>query len=143
DVVLDRAVLVLAVRRLLRRVGIRIGEPRIELRQRLEHRLRAIDDPHDLAAPLDVDLLSGLELGDVDVDGRAGGLRALAGEERHHERCGRAHDADSTDVTRRAHQKTPLPAVYRAFSAIRHDNLSPDPRPPSRMRSAPARSRVP
>ena len=35
---------------------------------------------HDLAAPLDVDLLAGLELADVDLDRRARRLRALARE---------------------------------------------------------------
>ena len=72
--------------RLLRDVGIRIGKPRVELRQRVQHRLRAVDDPHDLPAPFERDLLAGLDLGDVLLDRRAGRARALAREQRNHER---------------------------------------------------------
>ena len=59
---LDRARLVLRVGGLLRLLRGRVGELRLELRQRREHVRRAVDEPHDLAAPFDVDLLAGLEL---------------------------------------------------------------------------------
>ena len=59
-------------------VGIRVGEPGIELGQRREHRRRAVEHPAHLAAPLDGDDLARLDLADVDLDRRAGGLGALA-----------------------------------------------------------------
>ena len=67
---------------------------------------------HDLAAPLDVDLLAGLDLADVDLDRRAGRLGALAREERHHERRRRRGDADAADHARRADQEAALPVVH-------------------------------
>ena len=54
---------------------------------------------HDLAAPLDVDLLPGLDLADVDFDRRAGRLRALARPERHDERGRRRPTAPMPPTT--------------------------------------------
>src|SRR6185369_17394275 len=75
---LDRARLVLAVVRLLRDIRLRVGDAVVALRERVDHRLRAVQEPARLAAPFDVDLLAGLDLADVDLDRSARGLRPLA-----------------------------------------------------------------
>ena len=92
--------------------GIRIGEParRASAASRASACVRLMIQ-HDLAAPLDVDLLARLDLADVDFDRRAGRLRALAREERHHERRRRRHAADAADDARRADQEAALALV--------------------------------
>ena len=98
---LDRAVLVLRVRRLLRLR--RNSDRRAGRRASAANRASpacAIDDPAHLAAPFDVDLLARLDLADVDLDRRAGGFRALGRPERHHERHRGRDGADAADDAR-------------------------------------------
>src|SRR4029453_11897799 len=105
----------------------------IERRQRFQHRLRAIDDPNDLAAPLERDLLAGLELGDILLDGCARRTRPLAREHRHHEWIGCCDTADSADDARRADEEAALPLVDLGFphNPVRHCPPIPDCRCPS------------
>ena len=119
---LDRAVLVARVGRLLVLARGRVGETLGELRKRREHVGRALHDPAHLAAPLDVDLLARLELADVDLDRGAGRFRALAREERHHERHGCRDRADPAHDAGRADQEASLPLVHRCFGC--HDRLA-------------------
>jgi hypothetical protein len=117
DLGLDRARLVLAILRLHVLVGLRIGHRVIELGQRFEHVLAAVDDPHRLAAPLDGHHLTGLELADIDFNRRAGCLGPLgrqhAGQERH-ERSQRPRPADGSSRD----DKSPPSAVH--FALIAH-----------------------
>ena len=113
---LDRAMLVLAVRA--------VAAARRSAGRRAARRASGSDssigfvrliDPHDPAAPLERDLLAGLDLADVLLDRRAGGLRPLAREERHHERRRRRDPADPAHGARRPDEKAPLPSVDLAF----------------------------
>jgi hypothetical protein len=87
DFRLDRARLVLAIRRLHVLFGLRVGHRVIEFGQRFEHVRVAVDDPHRLAPPFDGHHLTRLETADVDFNRRTGRLGSLgrqhAGEERH------------------------------------------------------------
>ena len=95
----------------------RIGDLVIKLRQGIEHVLGAIDDPDRLAAPLDGHHLTRLELGDVDLDRRTGGLGSLrwqhAGHERH-ERCDRADPQRlQSETTRRRRPQSTFSLIAR------------------------------
>ena len=110
---LERAVLVLGVRRLL-------VDARTSGSATLSSsfgRLASIAGVRlmihtDLAAPFDVDLLAGLELADVDFDRRARRLGALAGPHAHAERHRGRDRADGADRRRGADQEPALSLVH-------------------------------
>jgi hypothetical protein len=79
--------LVLRVFGLLGGLGAGIGKARLGDLQRFQHLFGAADDPHRLAAPLDDLEVARRDLGEIDLDRRAGGLGAL----------GRQHAGDEGD----------------------------------------------
>ncbi len=70
---------------------------------------------YDFAAPFDIDLLPGLELGNVLRDRRARSLRAFAGPEAHRKRDGRRDSTGHADRRRGAKQEPALAHVHVAF----------------------------
>ena len=81
-------------------LGLRVGELRVELRQRGQLLGRAAHDPDRLAAPFDGELLARLDAADVDLDRRAGGAGALGRLEAADEGHGGEPRADGTGAAR-------------------------------------------
>ncbi len=96
---LDRAVPVAGVRRLLQRLGLRIGELPEELRilQGLKHCVRPVDDEDRPPAPAHHDLLPGLQMAQIDIDRAAGRERRGVGVHLADQRNKRGDRADCSD----------------------------------------------
>src|SRR6185503_10118620 len=115
DLGLLRAVFVLCVLRLLGSFRCRVGQPRRDGFQGLEHFLGAADHPDGLAAPLDDRELARRNLRDVGLDRRAGGARTLgwphAGNEGHRG----ADPGDAAGDRARDHQVAPRLVYFYFF----------------------------
>ena len=77
---LDRAKLGIDVLRLLRGLGVRVGQLSFEARQGVQHLLRAVHDEYRLAAPFSDDLLTWIDLAHVHLHRRASSLGFGTGE---------------------------------------------------------------
>ncbi|OJW63918.1 MAG: hypothetical protein BGO65_04665 [Afipia sp. 64-13] len=107
---------VFRVRRLLGLLGVRVGKPRDQLRilQDLQEFRRPSGDENRVILPAHHDLLAGLQLAEIEVDGASGGerrrIRVHLGEHRHktgdaaHDAKSRGHDIEKVATGRRRHR---------------------------------------
>ncbi len=132
---LDRAFLALDVIGLHRALRLRVGDLVVDLLQRLDHFLGAVNDPHRLAAPLDAHHLARGELADIGFDRGAGRLGALGGEhagQEGHRRCDRRHAAHG----RSGENQVPPAAIHFLVTAHGLDFLKKMNANPNRSISA-------
>src|SRR5690554_7007420 len=114
---LDGAIHITGIIRLLLLLRLRISDFIVELLYILQHLRSAADDPYRFTPPLNSNLLTWLNLTDIDGYRRTSRLRFGTGIPGCHERDCRTDDADPTYRSRSADKK---PASTLAHVAIIH-----------------------